>query len=1033
MQLRDYQLDPHKSLVNHLKTNSRALCVMATGLGKSHVAAHLVKQDLLRKGRGLFLADDINILEQNLKVFRQILGETVSLGIFNGTKKDLDCVDVLFATFQTFNKWKNAFFADEFAYVLVDEAHHGAASTFRAVLDYFTPSYLLGLTATPERADQRDIREIFGDIVVDIPLEQGIAKNWLTPVEYHLLSDHINGRVVNVMLKELRDGGEKVSVKQLNEILFIERRDEEIARIVYSYGTRGIIFCENVTHAETLATQFAGAQTMHSRKSPTENAKVLQDFKNRTIPFLLVVDMLNEGIDIPDVELIVFLRSTDSQTIFFQQLGRGLRKIPGKEKVVVLDFVGNCDRVAIVQQLVERIQDYTEQGTAEYDHGPFFVKGDGFVFVFDDVLKQLEEVLSLIRRKRFLSEMPELVKEFNVARNDPLTPETLSSASKESVWWKCSVCEHEWQTSVLHRFYSHTGCPACVNQAVSPKNCMATTHPELAKEFHPELNAPLTSEMVVAGTQKQLWWKCGTCEHLWRAGGADRVIGNGCPACSNKVVTPQNCMATTHPELAKEFHPTKNAPLTSETVVVGTNTRLWWKCGTCEHEWQAAGSRRKIGVGCPACDNRVATPKNCLAVTEPELAKQFHPTKNAPLTIFNVVAGGYRILWWKCSECQFEWQMKCGQRLRSRNCPSCSNQVVTSMNCLATTHPKLAKEFHKEKNAPLTAQTVCAGTAEKLWWKCKKCQYEWSARGYSRQNGTGCPACANQVVTEANCLAAKAPHLASEFHPSRNAPLTPKTVTAGTKKKLWWKCIKCEYEWQAPGSERMSGRGCPACAGKVATSSNCLLATHPDLAKEFHSTKNAPLTTKTVVAGTNKKLWWKCSTCKHEWCVSGGNRTSGTGCPVCANQKVNERNCLATTHPNLAAEFHPTKNAPLTTQTVVVGTAVKLWWKCKKCEHEWQNPGYNRLKGQGCPACANKVVTVRNCLAATHPNLALEFHPTKNDPLTSSQVVAGTNKKLWWKCSTCQNEWQAVCSSRASGSGCPECAKEKRKLTRLSK
>lgn len=401
MALLDYQQDAYRSLKNHLREEHRALIVMATGLGKTWLVAHYVCDELIMHGRGLVLCHDTNILEQNLRVFREHLGEKVSLGVFNGYEKEFDAVNILFATFQTFREWKIVHFKNEFHFIIVDEAHHGEANTFKPVIEYFEPKVLIGMTATPDRMDDRDICALFGDAVVEMSLEEGIAKGWLTPVEYHLLSDHINGRILNKMLKEIREGGERVSVKQLNQILFIERRDDEIARIILEHGNHGLVFCTNVLHADTFVKFLPNAATLHSKNTTEENDRALREFKEGTLQFLVAVDMLNEGIDIPRVGLVVFLRPTDSKTIFFQQLGRGLRRMKGKEKVTVLDFAGNCDRVAIVQQLVDHIRDFSEQGLAEYDHGPFFMKGDGFEFVFDETMIELMDLLQRMKTKLY--------------------------------------------------------------------------------------------------------------------------------------------------------------------------------------------------------------------------------------------------------------------------------------------------------------------------------------------------------------------------------------------------------------------------------------------------------------------------------------------------------------------------------------------------------------------------------------------------------------------------------------------------------
>jgi hypothetical protein len=293
--------------------------------------------------------------------------------------------------------------------------------------------------------------------------------------------------------------------------------------------------------------------------------------------------------------------------------------------------------------------------------------------------------------------------------------------------------------------------------------------------------------------------------------------------------------------------------------------------------------------------------------------------------------------------------------------------------------------------------------------------------------------------------------LVADWHPSKNGDLTPQTVSAGNKKKVWWRhadpsCVAPGgHEWETRcGHRASSGSGCPACAGRDAVAGvNDMATTHPELVADWHPSKNGDLTPQTVVAGTHKKVWWKHSdpSCVvpggHEWEITGDNRSQGRGCPACAGQVVVAGvNDMATTHPELVADWHPSKNGDLTPQTVLAGTGKKVWWKHSdpSCVvpggHEWEIAGWNRVgQGSGCPACSGKaVVAGANDLATTHPEVAADWHPTKNGDLTPQTVVAGTGKKVWWKHSdpSCVvpggHEWETAGSVRVR-SGCPACNK----------
>ena len=272
------------------------------------------------------------------------------------------------------------------------------------------------------------------------------------------------------------------------------------------------------------------------------------------------------------------------------------------------------------------------------------------------------------------------------------------------------------------------------------------------------------------------------------------------------------------------------------------------------------------------------------------------------------------------------------------------------------------------------------------------------------------------------CIEQDKTALLQEWHPTKNLPLTPRDVTCGSARKIWWRCEK-GHEWEAKIWTRTSSKGCPYCAGrKVLPGFNDLATREPEIAGQWHPTKNLPLTPRDVTCGSTRKIWWRCEK-GHEWETRVFTRTSGnSGCPYCAGLKVwVGDNDLATERPDLAAQWHPMKNAPLTPKDVVTQSHRTVWWICEK-GHEWQALVKSRADGSGCPFCTNrKVLPGFNDLATKYPELAGQWHPSKNDKLTPSNVVTNTTRKVWWRCEK-GHEWQASIASRANGTGCPVCA-----------
>jgi len=230
----------------------------------------------------------------------------------------------------------------------------------------------------------------------------------------------------------------------------------------------------------------------------------------------------------------------------------------------------------------------------------------------------------------------------------------------------------------------------------------------------------------------------------------------------------------------------------------------------------------------------------------------------------------------------------------------------------------------------------------------------------------------------------------------------------------------------------LAPRGCPFCAGKRLSVTNTLASVLPEVASQWHPTKNGSLTLDQVLAGSSKQFWWKCPNGPdHEWQAQLASRANaGRGCPYCAAHKVSSTNSLAALFPDIAAQWHPTKNGDLTPDKVGAGSAQQVWWQCLNGpDHEWQATLDKRTgEGSGCPYCRGLQVSVTNSLASLFPNIAVEWHPTLNGELTPDNIVAGSNKKFWWKCQKEGHQWQAVVHSRTAKenpSGCPYCSNQK--------
>jgi G:T-mismatch repair DNA endonuclease (very short patch repair protein) len=265
------------------------------------------------------------------------------------------------------------------------------------------------------------------------------------------------------------------------------------------------------------------------------------------------------------------------------------------------------------------------------------------------------------------------------------------------------------------------------------------------------------------------------------------------------------------------------------------------------------------------------------------------------------------------------------------------------------------------------------------------------------------------------------PDLVLEWDYQKNAELLPENVFLASSKKVWWKCQK-GHNWKSLISNRTRREkpsGCPFCSGHRVDVHTCLATLSPQVAEQWHPTKNGELTTFDIGHSSRTKIWWVCDK-GHEWNCSVSNRNK-TNCPYCAGKKVNETNSLLFLFPDVATEWHPTKNGLLLPSQIRPGSNKKIWWMCTK-DHEWMaDPSSRTYRKDGCPYCSGKRTALENSLQTLFPLIAKQWHQTKNPGITPLDVGRGSNKQIWWICNK-GHEWKTtVCNRTLQGQGCGHC------------
>jgi superfamily II DNA or RNA helicase len=350
--LKQYQVEALSQLQSaYSRGDKNGLICLATGLGKTFVAATFIRW-LYQNNPNinvLILANTKSLIEQFDRAIWSNLPKWAATHLVYDSEKPSFLEGVTLSTFQSFHDFRKK--SSEFYYdvVIIDEAHHAPADTYLSVIKKLEPRYLLGLTATPFRKDERDVTEIFGQPLVYYSVYKALQKGYLAKVDYHLHNDNIDEDWIT------QNSQKGHTIKQLNKKIFLPERDETICEKIFKTWTekkleRGIIFCNSSEHAERIENLLKAnfqlpVWSLTTRvKDSRERAKRLREFRTGKCSILTCYDMLNEGVDVPDVDFIVFLRVTHSRVYFLQQLGRGLRYKEGKT-LLVHDFVADIRRI----------------------------------------------------------------------------------------------------------------------------------------------------------------------------------------------------------------------------------------------------------------------------------------------------------------------------------------------------------------------------------------------------------------------------------------------------------------------------------------------------------------------------------------------------------------------------------------------------------------------------------------------------------------------------------------------------------------
>ncbi|MCF0231090.1 MAG: DEAD/DEAH box helicase, partial [Enterococcus sp.] len=315
----------------------RALAVASAGSGKTFLAAFDARN--FNPDRLLYVVHEASILNKSLETFQKVFGNSVTYGLFNKEFNEMDA-DFLFAGNIKLSQNLEFFAKDHFDYIVLDECHHATATSYKKIIEYFEPDFMLCLTSTPERMDNEDVFELFDtNVPFELRLRDAIINELVVPFHYYGIRD-------SMVDYGLNKNEERKMIAQLASVEHCAFIRDEIEKHRGAGKLKALAFCRSINHARMMADElgeYYHTAYLTGKNSVGERIRAYNDLQDDTkdLEILCTVDILNEGVDIPGVNMVIFLRPTESSTIFIQQLGRGLRKFDNKPYVTVLDFIGN--------------------------------------------------------------------------------------------------------------------------------------------------------------------------------------------------------------------------------------------------------------------------------------------------------------------------------------------------------------------------------------------------------------------------------------------------------------------------------------------------------------------------------------------------------------------------------------------------------------------------------------------------------------------------------------------------------------------
>lgn len=495
--------------------------------------------------------------------------------------------------------------------------------------------------------------------------------------------------------------------------------------------------------------------------------------------------------------------------------------------------------------------------------------------------------------KKYIIDVPELMKEWDFENNQSLNPFDLLIGSNQNAAWICSLCENRWKTSIYHRAVNGSCCRKCSSRLrlnFNVDKSIFKTHPLIAQDWSLSKNGNLTPKMFSKKSRYVVHWQCSKCNME-----AKKSINeyNGCNKCKNTKILKNNNLESSYPKIAQEWHKNKNGQHSPEDHSPHSGRYAWWSCSTCSHVWSAKISNRTIlGRGCPLCANKVVIEGiNDLATTHPQIAKEWHPTKNKNTSPKEVTYGSGKKVWWLCSK-KHEYKTSVLHRARGTDCPKCNEGRQTSFAEQATF-------FYIKKLYPDAINRFTADFLERMeldiYIPSIKFAIEYDGEAWHKKNAIEREKRKYQICKKNKIKLIRLREKMPEF-PSNIADqmfcmeklYEPENLENMLRDLI--KRINFSAGWlrTCPVDINITRDRQEILKYKTDLKLKSFQHTYPQIAQEWHKTKNGVLRPEHFQPGSDHKAWWKCPACKNAYESAIGKRTAkkgATGCPKCGIKK----------------------------------------------------------------------------------------------------------------------------------------------------